>query len=156
VREGLGHLGIATPQSEEEWIDEMAKGAAEREPKTAPFTVYDLADHEPVGTASLFSISYMHGSARLGIMLGQRRSQGLGSEATRLVADWGFRMLGLHNVMLEVLAWNVAGIRAYEKAGFRRIGIRRQAAMSQGGHADVVLMDAVRGDFETAAGVPSL
>jgi diamine N-acetyltransferase len=73
VRFGLEHLGIATPESEETWIDERVKEAAEREPKSAPFTVYDLSDREPIGTTSLFSISYMHGSATLGIVLGERR-----------------------------------------------------------------------------------
>ena len=89
----------------------------------------------------------MQGGANLGISLGERRNQGLGSEATRLTLDWGFHVLGLQNVLLETLAWNEAAIRAYEKAGFRRIGVRRKAAMSRGGRADVVLMDAIPADF---------
>jgi RimJ/RimL family protein N-acetyltransferase len=106
VRFGLEHLGIATPESEETWIDERVKEAAEREPKSAPFTVYDLSDREPIGITSLFSISCMHGSATLGIVLGERRGQGLGTEATRLLLDWGFHALGLRNILLESLAWN--------------------------------------------------
>ena len=56
-------------------------------------------------------------------------------------------MLGLQNILLEALAWNTAALRAYEKAGFHRIGVRRQASMSRGARSDVVLMDAVRDDF---------
>jgi RimJ/RimL family protein N-acetyltransferase len=80
-------------------------------------------------------------------MLGERRNQGLGSEATRLTLDWGFHVLGLPNILLEAVAWSTAALRAYENAGFRRIGIRRLAAMSLGALADVVLLDAVRDDF---------
>ncbi len=56
-------------------------------------------------------------------------------------------MLQLRNVMLETLEWNVAGVKAYEAAGFRRIGVRRGGAMSRGRPTDVVLMDAVPEDF---------
>ena len=49
--------------------------------------------------------------------------------------------------MLEVLDWNVSGIAAYERAGFRRIGVRRGAVESRGRRADLVLMDAVPEDF---------
>jgi diamine N-acetyltransferase len=46
-----------------------------------------------------------------------------------------------------VLDWNVAGLTAYERAGFRRIGVRRRAVLSRGRRTDVVLMDAVPEDF---------
>jgi len=148
VRFGLEHLGLATRETEETWVDDAVKSGSEKEPGSANFTVYDLSDREPIGTASLFEISYMHSSGNFGIALGERRNQGLGREATRLTLDWGFHVLGLQNVLLEALAWNTAAIRAYENAGFRRIGTRRKAAMSRGEHSDVVLMDAVRADFK--------
>jgi diamine N-acetyltransferase len=151
VRFGLEYPGVATPESERSWVEEHTKAAAEREPKSVMFTIYDLSDRAPVGTCGLFGISHLQGAGRLGISLGERRHQGLGSAATRLTLDWAFHVLGLHNVMLEALAWNTGAIRAYEKAGFRRIGVRRQAAMSRGERADVVLMDAVPADFGASA-----
>jgi RimJ/RimL family protein N-acetyltransferase len=51
------------------------------------------------------------------------------------------------NVLLETLEWNVAGLTAYERAGFRRVGVRRGAVMSRGRPMDVVIMDAVPQDF---------
>ena len=155
VRFGVEYLAIATPQSQQAWIEESNKAAAKREPEAVAFTIYDLTDGTPVGTCSLFEISYMQSSARFGISLGERRGQGLGGEATRLALDWGFHVLGLHNVLLEALAWNAAAIRAYERAGFRRIGTRREAAMSRGERADVVLMDALRADFGESVLAPS-
>jgi RimJ/RimL family protein N-acetyltransferase len=154
VRFGLEHLGLATPQTEEAWVEKTTKAGAEREPASANFTVYDLSDRAPIGTTGLFEISHMHASANFGIALGERRNQGLGSEAARLTLDWAFHVLGLQNVLLEALAWNAAAIRAYEKAGFRRIGVRRQAAMSRGARSDVVLMDALRDDFAGSGLVP--
>ena len=147
VRDGLLNLGVDTPETVEAWVDDRVRKGAERPPAAVTFTVYDRSDDAPVGTAGLFDISYVHSSAELGISIGERRGHGLGTEATRLVLGWAFRTLGLHNVILGALAWNEAGLRAYERAGFRRIGVRRGGVMSRGERADVVLMDATPEDL---------
>lgn len=147
VRRGLDQLGIATPQSQEKWVDENVEKGAKDEPEAAEFTVYDRTDATAVGTAGLFNIAHAHGTAEFGIAIGERRGQGLGTEATRLVLDFAFHVLQLRNVLLETLEWNVAGLTAYERAGFRRIGVRRGARTSRGRPTDVVLMDAVPEDF---------
>jgi diamine N-acetyltransferase len=147
VRRGLDQLGVETPQSLEKWVDENITAGAEREPKAVEFTIYDRSDSTAIGTVGLFGISHSHGIAEMGIAIGERRGQGLGTEATRLALDFAFQILHLRNVMLEVLEWNVAGLKAYERAGFRRIGIRRRARMSRGKATNSVLMDAVPGDF---------
>ena len=147
VRRGLDHVGIATPESQEKWVEENIERGAKRAPEALEFTVYDRTDSAPVGTAGLFQINYANGTAEFAIALGERRRQGLGTEATRLVLDFAFHVLQLRNVLLETLAWNVAGQTAYERAGFRRAGVRRGAVMSRGRPTDVVLMDAVPEDF---------
>jgi diamine N-acetyltransferase len=45
------------------------------------------------------------------------------------------------------MEWNAAGIRAYEKAGFRLVGRRRDALVSGGRRIDEVIMDAVPADL---------
>jgi diamine N-acetyltransferase len=148
VRRGLDHFGIATAQSQEKWVDDNLERGAKPKPEGVEFTVYDRTDSAPVGTAGLFKIVYAHGTAEFGIAIGERRGQGLGTDATRLVLDYAFHVLQLRNVLLETLEWNIAGLTAYERAGFRRIGVRRGAVMSGGRPTDVVYMDAVRQDFE--------
>jgi diamine N-acetyltransferase len=147
VRHGLQFAGVMTPQTEESFLDESMKEMAERQPTAVHFTVYDREDDEPVGTASLMEVNHMLGRARFGILLGERRGRGLGGEATRLVLDWGFTVLGLHNVVLEVMPWNERAIRAYERAGFRRVGMRRGALVSMGERCDELLMDAIAPEF---------
>ena len=133
VRRGLDYLGVATPQTQEKWVDENLERSAEHEPKVVEFTIYDRSDSAPVGTVGLLGISHAHGCAELGIVIGERRGQGLGTEATRLALDFAFGVLQLRNVMLETLDWNVAGLTAYERAGFRRIGVRRGAGSAAAG-----------------------
>ena len=147
VRRGLDHMGVATPQSQEKWVEENIEKGAKSEPEAVEFTIYHRTDSAPVGTAGLFRISHAHGAATFGIAIGERRGQGLGTEATRLVLDFAFNVLQLRNVLLETLEWNVAGLTAYEHAGFRRVGVRRGAVMSRGRPTDLVIMDAVPEDF---------
>ena len=147
VRRGLDHLGVATPQSQEKWVEENIEKGAKREPEVVEFTVYDRGDSTPVGTAGLLDIAHANGTAEFALVIGERRGQGLGTEATRLVLDFAFHVLQLRNVLLETLAWNVAGLTAYERAGFRRVGVRRGAVMSRGRPTDVVIMDAIPEDF---------
>jgi diamine N-acetyltransferase len=100
-----------------------------------------------VGTAVLFRVDQHAGAAEFGLTIGERRNQGLGSQATRLVLDWAFTVMGLHNILLVTFAWNLPAIRAYSKAGFREIGRRRGAVVTYGQRYDQVLMDAVADEF---------
>jgi len=147
VRRGLDQLGVATQQSQEKWVEENIEKSAKRAPEVVEFTVYDHADSTPVGTAGLLDIGHANGTAELGIVIGERRGQGLGTEATRLMLDYAFHVLHLRNVVLETLDWNVAGLKAYERAGFRRVGVRRGAVVSRGQPTDLVIMDAVPEEF---------
>jgi diamine N-acetyltransferase len=149
VRSGVLGVGIYALEAEEAWIEETIAKCTGAQPEAAIFTVYDLSDGAPVGTAGLITIDWRHRRATFGITIGERRGTGLGSETTRLTLDWAFTMLGLHNVMLTVLPTNTAAIRVYEKAGFQRIGLRRDALSVMGRRGDEVLMDAVTGEFDS-------
>ena len=85
------------------------------------------------------------------ILIGERDcwGHGYGTEATQLVLDYGFTVLGLHNIMLSVRDWNTRGIRAYERAGFKRIGSRRASVRFGGRAYDEVLMDCVASEFKS-------
>jgi diamine N-acetyltransferase len=89
--------------------------------------------------------------AEFGILLGEAeyRNRGYGTEAARLVLDYAFTAAGLHNVILSVFEFNRAAVRAYEKAGFREIGRRREAHFAAGEWWDEVLMDCLSTEFES-------
>jgi diamine N-acetyltransferase len=149
VRRGVLTPGIYALEAEESWVEESIEKNAGHRPDEANFTIYDLSDGAPAGTCALMAIDWRFRRATFGIIVGERRGKGLGTEATRLTLDWAFNMLGLHNVMLTVLPSNAGAIRAYEKAGFRHIGVRRGAVLSLGERCDEVYMDAVRDEFDS-------
>src|SRR5205085_12077844 len=146
VRLGLTMLGLPVDPVETEWVQDAIRASAAEPPARAHFTIYDRRDMTPVGTTGLSTIDYAQRQATFGILLGERRGEGLGTEATRLTLDWAFHVLGLENVLLTVKPWNVAGRRAYEKAGFREIGVRRRSLSFRGRRVDEVYMDAVPAD----------
>nr|WP_228447314.1 GNAT family protein [Streptomyces paludis] len=77
----------------------------------------------------------------------EARGHGLGAAATRLTLDYAFHVTNLRMVWLKVLAPNTAGVRAYEKAGFRSAGTLRESGYWLGQVCDEVLMDALAKEF---------
>jgi aminoglycoside 6'-N-acetyltransferase len=54
-----------------------------------------------------------------------RHGQGLGSEAVRVLARYLIGERGHHRLTIDPAADNTAAIRAYEKVGFRPVGVMR-------------------------------
>ena len=147
VRRGLAHRGIVNEDAETAWYERMTAAAGEPRPTEVPFAIHDAADGELVGVCGLENIDHNFSRADFGIFLGQRRGAGIGADATRLVLEWAFTIIGLHNVMLESYGFNDQAIRAYERAGFQVIGRRRDAVRALGRRWDSVLMDATAEGF---------
>jgi diamine N-acetyltransferase len=144
VLRGVGHSGqVPKIETTEAWYEQATKPAS----TDVHFTVYELDDLPPVGTAVLVRVDRHAGTAEFGITIGERRNQGLGTQATRLVLDWAFTVMGLHNILLVTFSWNLSAIRAYAKAGFREIGRRRGAVVTLGRRYDQAPMDAVAEEF---------
>jgi RimJ/RimL family protein N-acetyltransferase len=126
-----------------------AEVAEERQRRVVYFTIYDRATLRPIGRTDLGDINYRDRRADFGIEIGEAdyRGCGYGTEATRLMLDYAFTALGLHNVALETWEYNLAARRAYEKAGFRETGRRRQAKFMGGKLWDMIYMDCLSTEF---------
>jgi aminoglycoside 6'-N-acetyltransferase len=70
---------------------------------------------------------------------------GLGTEAVRRVVRHLIDERGHHRITIDPATENVAAIQAYEKAGFRRVGVMRRAERDPdgGGWHDALLMELV-------------
>ena len=113
------------------------------------YAIVENGNDRLLGGCGLMDIDHVHGTAMIGIFIGAAadRGKGLGGEAMGLLIDYGFRYLNLHNIMLKVFSFNAAGIRCYEKLGFRRIGSRRQALLRERQRHDEIYMDLLPEDF---------
>src|SRR4051794_10401601 len=117
----------------------------------ATFIIYRRADWRPIGFTAWHDIDYRHGNARFIIGIGEpeARGKGYGTEATRLMLDYAFTALGLRSAMLTVYAYNLAGLAAYRKAGFREVGRQRQCHRMGRRYWDMVYMDCLASEFES-------
>ncbi|KYK28335.1 MAG: hypothetical protein AYK23_05625 [Candidatus Proteinoplasmatales archaeon SG8-5] len=88
--------------------------------------------------------------AMLGIALGdlEEASKGYGTEAIRLMLDYGFDSLNLHRIELGVFDFNERARKAYRKLGFREEGVKREAVYMKGEYHDIVLMGILRKEWK--------
>ena len=88
----------------------------------------------------------MYRHANMDIFLAtSRHGRGLGTEAIRLLARHLFEEHGHHRLTIDPAVDNAAAIRAYEKVGFRRVGIMRHYERGPDGvWHDGLLMDMLR------------
>ena len=112
------------------------------------FMIVERTSGRSVGTIGLSHIERTHRRAEYGILIGEpgARGKGLAAEASRLLLDYAFRVLGLVRVYLHVFHDNEAAIRLYERVGFAREGLLRRHVSKRGRSRDVVVMAAVRDD----------
>jgi RimJ/RimL family protein N-acetyltransferase len=126
-----------------EWITNWYERHATGQTDSLIFTIIENASSRPVGNIALQDLDYRNRTAELGIYIGDTasRGQGYGSEATSLIVNFAFRVLGLQNIMLRVYEYNEPAIRVYQKAGFREFGRRHQGQFMDGRFWDVILME---------------
>lgn len=113
------------------------------------FAIVQKDTEKLLGNCSLFSIHSVHRTAELGIFLGdsEDRNKGYGTEAVQLLAEYGFRVLNLNNIMLRCFAFNEPAKRCYEKAGFRVFGTRSKAYFADGRYFDEIYMELLSGEL---------
>lgn len=114
------------------------------------FVICTLGDGRPIGQVLLNIEDRRRGRASFGIFIADEadRGRGYGTDALNATCDWGFGELRLERIGLDVMASNERAIRSYEKAGFRREGVHRNAEIVDGEFVDVASMALLREDWE--------
>lgn len=143
----LGRSSAITLAEQERWFRDY-----ERKADDQVFAIE--VDGKHVGNLGLHRVDRAHRKADLGIVIGETSfwSRGYGTEAIRLALRYAFDALGLNKVTLDVLEYNVRGIRAYEKCGFVREGVARQDVHKNGRFYDVVRMGVLAEEFRALDG----
>ena len=102
-----------------------------------------------IGNIGFADVDHVNRRANVGIFIGEpvNRNKGYGSEAMRLLLEYGFKTLNLHNIMLHVNSDNERAIASYAKAGFREYGRRRESVFKNGYYYDDVHMEALSTEF---------
>jgi RimJ/RimL family protein N-acetyltransferase len=105
-------------------------------------------DGECIGSARLVIDPDQHcATYAVGVFVADLRGRGLGREVTRLVLAWGFDVVGVHRIQLEVLASNRRAINCYLACAFRQEGVRREAQLYPDGWQDFILMGLLQSEY---------
>ncbi len=115
------------------------------DPDETRFTVE--LDGETIGMVQFYEElepRYRYAAADLFLDAG-RHGQGIGTEVMRMLCAYLFDERGHHRVTIDPAAANAAAIRAYEKAGFRTVGVMRRYERDVDGDQwhDALLMELV-------------
>ncbi len=111
--------------------------------------VCDKETGKAIGTVGLYLILWPGRRAQFRILLGEPElfGNGFGTEATKLIVDYGFKRLNLATIYLGVNAENAGAVKAYKKAGFVEEGRQRQFIYNNGRFYDCLMMSILRQDY---------
>ncbi len=145
VRENFIYQKPFTKEGHLAWIETMIKTG-----KVIQFMIC-TKENNPIGSVYLRDIDITHKKAEYGIFIGEKDalSCGYGTQVAKMTLKYAFEELGLHKVMLRVLAGNDRARRSYEKAGFIQEAYLKDEVCLNGGYRDVILMACINpGDKE--------
>ena len=146
VSVGLGYLSytnIIDFESEKEFLISVKKEKM--------FAVRLLENDELLGNIGFNSLDIINRNGALGVLIGNPKYQrkGYGTEALKLILDYGFSFLNLRNISLSVFEYNEAAYNLYKKAGFKEAGRLRKAVEILGKTYDVIIMDMLKEEFQS-------
>ena len=117
----LMHPYPVSMEQDRDWLEYVTKDISN---KNIYLAAERNKDKEMIGYFQLRDINLIHKHAFLGIIIGNTsdRGKGYGKEMMKLGLDYGFKMLGLEKISLEVLETNERAIKLYETIGFKQEG----------------------------------
>lgn len=95
-------------------------------------------DDAHIGTMTVYR-SVPHGTADVGIMIGERGGGGYGQDAWDTLLDWLLARGDIRKVTAGTLACNTAMVRLMERSGMSLEGTRRAQEIVDGQPQDIVL-----------------
>jgi RimJ/RimL family protein N-acetyltransferase len=115
---------------DEAQLEKYLQGSEGGQPRRRIFKAIETSTSEVVGHIDLDHIDLQNKSARIcRVLVGEHsaRGRGIGTQMVSKILEIGFKQLGLHRIELAVFDFNEAAIRCYEKCGFVKEELLRDA-----------------------------
>ncbi|MFI0431345.1 GNAT family N-acetyltransferase [Mariniflexile sp. HMF6888] len=93
-------------------------------------------DNVALGMIDLFDFDFKNSRAGVGILVKELndRAKGFGSEALKLLINYSFTHLGLHQLYCNVSEENNISIKLFTKQGFKKIGLKKDWILVNGSY----------------------
>jgi RimJ/RimL family protein N-acetyltransferase len=146
-RIGRGRYIPESKKQKKEWITKVTQDA--KLGKGYTFAIIDKDSQEFLGECSLKRINFVNRGAFLGVSIynPKNHNKGFGTDATKNILEIGFNILNLHRIELHVYEFLESAIHVYEKLGFKKIGIRREASFIAGEYRNDLIMDILNREY---------
>lgn len=91
---------------------------------------------EALGMIDLFDFDFKNSRAGVGILVKntEDRGKGVGSEALKLLVNYSFTHLGLHQLYCNISEENDVSIKLFTKQGFKNIGLKKDWNLVNGSY----------------------
>jgi diamine N-acetyltransferase len=105
--------------------------------------------NELIGTCQLSSLNFVNRSAELQIRIGNgnNRGKGYGYKAVKKLLHFGFNDQNLNRIYLSVYEDNLPAIGLYDKCGFKKEGVLKDADFVNGRYKNVIVMAILKREF---------
>jgi RimJ/RimL family protein N-acetyltransferase len=114
------------------------------------FSIEEKSKSRYIGSCGYNKIDRKNSYADIGIYLERSYwSQGLGTEALKLLISYLFDQNNLNKIRLNVHANNESAIRCYERLGFQHEGRLREELFQDGHYQDICLMGLLRCEWHS-------
>jgi RimJ/RimL family protein N-acetyltransferase len=142
--------------TENSFTKEQIEGYIQRQwqdDSRACFGIVRQENNQLLGEVVINDINKNNRSANFRIAItDEYTGQGYGTEAIQLMLGYGFGILDLHRIELNVYTINKRAVHVYEKVGFKREGIKRHHWYYNHQYYDSVIMSILEDEYKALNG----
>ncbi|HLD73225.1 MAG TPA: GNAT family protein [Candidatus Nanoarchaeia archaeon] len=129
---------------------DIKKEIKENNPKEEQWLMVCLKSNgKPIGQAGIDELDFLDKRGEIFFLIGDKAEKGKGysHETIRLLLDFAFKKLKLNSLYATATVKNIPSLKVLERAGFRKIGVRREYNYIGGKFLDEVLYDLTKKDY---------
>lgn len=130
-----------TPQAQKDYFEEIQENN-----QNIVLAIIDDTSDLHVGNVGLHSINWIHRSALLGIVIGEKEfmGRGWGKQAWAAVSGYAFEILNLHKVCATVFEGNDRSMKCALAAGYQVEGRQKEQVYKNGRYCDLIWLGITR------------
>lgn len=140
-----GNYFFVSSEREKKWIE----NAIFNDKNNIRLAICLKENNKYIGNVNLVNIDWINRQAEFSIFIGEKKEWGksYATEATKLMIDFGFSQRNFNRIYLTVLENNKVAIHLYEKIGFKKEGILREALFKDNKYYNLIIMSILKEEY---------
>lgn len=136
-----------TEIEEEKWLEDLV---TKRKGSDVVLAIEDIKSRKLIGNCGLHRIDPKNHDAIFGITIGDKKyhGRGYGTEAAKLIIDYGFNQLNLHRIGSSVYDFNPRSLNLHKALGFKEEGKLRKKQFKNGEYHDEILLGLLKEEWK--------